>query len=383
MRPGTADLDLTHPAISDLRRRAKRRIPHFAFEYLDSATGSEAAARRNRTALDAVLFQPRILGGDLTYSTATHLLGRDYPLPFGIAPIGMAGMIWPDAERLLARAAQAHHIPYCQSTVAAVSPEDTGPLAGDMGWFQHYPVHDLGIMQDMLSRIADAGFNTLVITVDVPGESRRERQRRAHVAMPPRLTPSMLVSMAMHPAWTMAMARVGAPRMPFPESYVDASAQDKFVHAGRVIRGWPDWSYLAALRDAWSGTLVVKGISDPATVPRLLGSGTDALWVSNHTGRQFEGGPAAITQLPLIRRAAGPDVPILFDSGIDGGLDILRALALGADFTFLGRAFMYAVAAFGAQGIDHLIHILRADLEANMAQLGAATLRDVKERLLP
>ncbi|WP_255449639.1 alpha-hydroxy acid oxidase [Shimia ponticola] len=383
MRASTADLDLTHPAIADLRRTARRRIPHFAFEYLDSATGTEAAARRNRAALDNVLFQPAILAGDLSYATATTFMGRDYPLPFGIAPIGMAGMIWPDAERLLARAAATHQIPYCQSTVAAAAPEDTGPIAKEMGWFQHYPVHDLGIMRDMLERIKAAGFSNLVITVDVPGESRRERQRRAHVAMPPRLTPSMIVSMMTHPRWALAMARSGPPRMPFPESYVDASAHDAFVHAGRVIRGWPDWDYFAALRAAWAGPLIIKGVSDPAMVPRLLEAGADALWVSNHTGRQFDGGPAAITQLPLIRATAGPDTPIIFDSGIDGGLDILRALSLGADFTFLGRAFMYAVAAFAARGIDHLIHILRADLEANMAQLGAATLSDVKERLLP
>jgi len=383
VRASTADLDLTHPAVADLRRTARRRIPHFAFEYLDSATGSEATARRNRAALDAILFQPAILGGDLSYATATTFMGQDYALPIGIAPIGMAGMIWPDAERLLARGAAAHRIPYCQSTVAAAAPEDTGPIAQDMGWFQHYPVHDLGIMRDMVARIKEAGFRTLVVTVDYPGESRRERQRRAHVAMPPRLTPSMVLSMLTHPRWSLAMARSGAPRMPFPESYVDASADDKFVHAGRVIRGWPDWEYLAAVREEWTGPLIIKGISDPAIVPRLLDAGADALWVSNHAGRQFEGGPAAITQLQLIRAAAGADTPIIFDSGIEGGLDILRALSLGADFTFLGRAFMYAVAAFGARGINHLIHILRADLEANMAQLGAPTFAHVKERLMP
>ena len=378
----TANLDLTHPAISDLRRTARRRIPHFAFEYLDSATGSEAAARRNRSELDRVLFQPDILRGDLQYSTATNFLGRDYALPLGIAPIGMAGVIWPDAERLLARGAAKHQIPYCQSTVAAAAPEDTGDLAGPMGWFQHYPVNDLGIMRDMIDRIRSSGFQTLVITVDCPGESRRERQRRAHVAMPPKLTPSILASMIAHPRWALAMARKGPPRMPFPESYVSASAEDKFVHAGRVVRGWPDWDYLAALREIWTGPLIVKGISDPANVPRLIDAGVDALWVSNHAGRQFEGAPASITQLPAIRAAAGPDTPIIFDSGIEGGLDILRALALGADFTFLGRAFLYAAAAFGSRGLDHLIHILRADIEANMAQIGAETLSDVKERLL-
>lgn len=376
------DLDLTHPAISDLRRRARRRIPHFAFEYLDSGTGSEAAVRRNRAALDAILFMPAILRGPIAPDLSTRFMDREHGFPFGIAPIGMAGSVWPGAEVLLARAGARHAIPYCQSTVAAAAPEDTGALAGAMGWFQHYPAIDPEIRRDMLARIRDAGFHTLVLTVDLPGESRRERQRRAHLDMPPRLTPRMVASMALSPAWAWAAARAGAPRMKFIETYAGARGLRAFQHGGKLIRAYPDWDYFRALREEWDGPLVAKGVLEPGEAVRLMAEGADAIWVSNHAGRQFEAAPAAIDRLPSVRAALGPEVPVIFDSGLAGGLDILRALALGADFVFLGRAFMYAVAAFGARGIDHAVHILREDMTANMAQIGARSFADLPARLI-
>ncbi len=375
------DFDLTHPAMSDLRRAARRRIPQFAFEYLDSGTGRELGVARNRAALDDILFMPQVLHGLITPDLTRDFMGQTFDLPVGISPVGMSGMIWPGAEVTLAKAARTANIPYCQSTVAAAAPEDVADHIGGNGWFQHYPVNTPEIRRDMLKRIKDAGFKKLIMTVDVPGESRRERQRRAHVAMPPKMTAKVAWQVATHPRWALEMARVGAPRMPFPESYVEASGRDAFVHAGRVIRGWPDWQYLQALRDEWDGDLVVKGVLRAEDATGMVAMGVDAIWVSNHAGRQFEAGPAAIDQLPLIRAAVGPDMPLIYDSGVEGGLDILRAIARGADMVFLGKAFHFALAALGAPGVDHLLHILRADIVANMSQIGATRFDDLAARL--
>lgn len=372
------DLDLKYPAISDLRTRAKKRIPKFAFEYLDSATGNELGYQRNRDAWDSITFMPEILAGELEFDLHTEFMGQQFSLPFGIAPIGMSGMIWPGAENILARAASRHGIPYSISTVAAATPEEVGPDTGGNGWFQMYPPADPEIRRDMLKRIADSGFTKLIVTVDVPGESRRERQRRALISMPPKMKPSIIWSMVTHPHWSLAMAKVGAPRMKFPESYVDASGSDAFVHAGRLIRGWPDWDYMAELRDEWKQDILVKGVMIPEDAIRLREMGFNGIWVSNHSARQFEAAPSSIEQLPKIRSAVGPDVPLIVDSGIAGGLDILRGLALGADFVFLGRAFHYAVAALGEPGADHLVHILKSDLCANLSQMGQRDLKSLE-----
>ena len=379
------DLDFRFPALTDLRLRAKERLPRFAFEYLDSATGSEAGARRNRAALDRIGFQPAILRGEIQPDLSRWFLGRRWELPLGVAPVGMSGLIWPRAEEILSRRVTAAGLPFCLSTVSTSIPETIAPNLDDQnGWFQLYAPADLDVLKDMLARVQNAGFSSLVLTLDVPGESRRERQRRAHLSIPPQITPQILGSVLAHPDWALRMLLAGVPRMPFPEAYVaeGQSSADRFEHAGRVIRGYPDWPYLERLRALWPGTLMVKGVQDPVDVPILIDAGVDVLWVSNHGGRQFEAGPATIDTLPAIRAAAGTDFPIIVDSGLEGGLDIMRALALGADFVMLGRAFHYALGALGETGIDHLLHILRADMIANMQQIGARSLDDLPACLL-
>ncbi len=376
-------LDATHPAIDDLRRRARKRIPHFVWEYLDSATGDEAAEHRNRTALYVILLRPSILHGEFTSDLSTTLMGRDYPLPFGIAPVGMSGLIWPGAEQTLARLAASETIPYGLSTVASQTPETVGPHVGDQGWFQLYPPRDPAIRTDILNRAKAAGFHTLVLTVDVPVASRRERQTRSGLTNPPRLTPRLMAQVARCPAWALGTLLNGMPRLRLMESYQKPTAAlSSTQHIGYLLRTSPDWEYLQQLRAEWNGKLVVKGVLNPVDAQRLQNEGIDAIWVSNHAGRQFAGAPAAITALPEIRKAVGPAYPLIFDSGINGGLDILRAFALGASFTMLGRAFHYGLGAFGPKGAAHVVQILRADMQSNMGQIGAKTLKDVPKRLL-
>lgn len=377
------ELDLSHPSIEDLRRKAQKRIPRFAFEYLDSATGRELGAKVNRDALDAIGFMPSVLCGRTKANLQAKLLGKTYDLPFGIAPVGMSGLMWAGAERMLAQAAVAHNIPFSLSSVAVASPEDVALHIGQNGWFQHYPVKSADLRRKMLPRIKAAGFHTLIITVDVPEESRRERQRRANLTVPPKADLRTLTEMAVRPAWCLAQLREGImPRMRFFDDYVPQRGRESFTHAGALIRGIPDWQYLEELRAEWDGHLIVKGVLRPEDAKRMVEIGADCIWVSNHGGRQFEAGPAVIDQLPKIRAAVGKDVPLIYDSGVAWGLDVMRALAKGADFVMVGRAFQYAVAAFGRKGIDHLVHILKADITANMSQLGLEDLDQLPSYLL-
>ena len=375
------DLDTRFPAVSDLRAQARRRIPHFVFEYLDSATGREDQHRRNQSALQDVQFWPAVLEGETEFELSTRFLGRDYPLPFGCAPVGMSGIMWPGAEKILAGACAAAGLPYCMSTVATVVPEALAPHIGDQGWFQLYMPKDLEIRADMMRRAKEAGFHSLILTVDVPLESRRERQRRANLTIPPKINAAMLWSMMLHPAWTLGTLREGIPSLKFCEDYQKDVEATSVAHAGHVIRSNPSWADIEWIRERWDGPLLVKGIQKPEDAKRLVKTGVDAIWVSNHSGRQFDGGPASISCLPAIRKAV-PDTPIVFDSGIAGGLDILRALALGADFVMLGRAFHYAVGALGPKGPPHLIEILKADMISAMGQIGARDLSDLGKRLV-
>ena len=376
------DLHARFPAISDLKTRARRRVPHFAWEYLDSATGVEATKARNRAKLDEVLFMPSILHGEFTPDLSTSLFGQSYPLPFGVSPVGMSGLMWPDAERRLASAATKAGLPYGLSTVATRTPEDLAPHVGGNGWFQMYPPRDEAVRRDMLKRARDAGFSTLVLTVDVPAASRRERQQRSGLTSPPRLTPRILAQVARCPVWAVGTLQHGMPRMKLIDDYAaKVTGLSSTEHAGYLLRTAPGWDYLQWLRDEWDGPFVVKGVMCASDAAPLEAAGVDALWVSNHAGRQFDAAPASIEVLPEIRAAT--KLPLIFDSGIEGGLDMLRALALGADFVMLGRAWHFALAALGDAGPPHLVDMLSRDLAANMVQIGARKLSDLPDCLWP
>ena len=374
------DLDARFPAISDLRARARSRVPRFVWEYLDSATGDESVPRRNRAALDAVRFYPSVLHGEVTPDLSAELFGHRHPLPFGAAPLGMSGLIWPGAEHMIARAAAAEGLPAGLSTVATRPPEEIGPLAAPHGWFQLYPPRDPEIRADMLKRARDSGFSGLVLTVDVPVPSRRERQTRSGLTIPPKLTPRLVAQMAARPRWSLATARAGLPRLRTLDPYVEGAGRGlpSTGHVGYMLRTSPDLDYLRWLRAHWDGPLVVKGVLRAEDAALCEAEGVDAVWVSNHAGRQFDAAPATAEALPAIRAATR--LPLVFDGGVEGGLDILRALALGADFVMLGRAWHYAVAALGAGGPGHLVEILRRDLTANMGQLGARRYADLPAR---
>lgn len=367
-----------YPAIVDLAEKAKKRVPKVSWEYLESGTGNESLTKRNLEAFEKIVFTPRFCKGVLKPVITTSILGKTYNAPFGIAPIGLTGLIWPRTEAYLAATARHYHIPYTLSTVATETPEAIGPVAGEMAWFQLYPPREMELCKDLLNRAKTAGFHTLLITADVPMAGRRERTKRAGLQMPPKITPELIWQGMTHPAWTVATLQRGLPRLRTIAAYTDYKDM-KFVsgYVGNRLGGTLDWDYCKAIKDIWQGPVVLKGILHPADAEKAVEIGLDGILVSNHGGRQFDGAIAAIDALPAIAKTINGRAAILFDSGVRNGLDIMRALSLGADFVLLGRSFIYGVAALGQYGGHHVTEILMDDLKNNMVQLGIEQLTNL------
>ena len=371
-----------YPAISDLRKRAKRRLPYFSWEYLDSGTGNEHCLSRNEEALQKITLVPRLMQGEKRAQLKTELFGLEYETPFGIAPVGLTGLMWPGIEKMLAHTAANYGIPYCLSTVATETPEIIGPLVKGNGWFQLYPPNDPAIRLDLLTRCKEAGFTTLVVTADTPAQSQRERQKRAGVSVPPKHSVKNYLSAAMCPAWSLATLQHGLPRFRTMEKYVDATDIAEIGNYMNANMGCIDWEYLNETRKEWDGPMLIKGILSPGDARECIECGADGVIVSNHGGRQFDGAPGAIDALPAIANEIAGQGKVLFDSGIRGGLDICRALALGADFVLLGRAFVFGAVALGQQGCNHVADLLTTDMDSNLANLGCTDLDELASYLV-
>lgn len=368
----------SYPAISDLEERARHRLPHVAWQYLQAGTGVDLATQRNRDALDRITLVPRFLKGALKTDTSTSLFNRIYNAPFGIAPVGLTGLVWPKAELILARTAKAFGIPFCLSTVATQTPETVGPHVGEMGWFQLYPPKDEDILHDILQRAKQNDFHTLLVTADVPAPGRREASIRAGLNMPPRITPKLAWDGITHPQWLWHTLLNGLPSLKTVTPYADSKDSKEVAAFARFkFRGDLDWDYIKKVRELWDGPIVLKGLLHPDDATMAVQAGMDGICVSNHGGRQFDGAPAAIEALPGVVEAVNGKAAILFDSGIRSGLDIVKAISLGADFVLCGKAFMYGVAALGRKGGDHAARILMEDLTNNMKQLGANSINEI------
>ncbi len=369
-----------YPSISDLSKKAKRRIPNVAWQYLEAGTGMEKAGQRNRDAFDRITLTPRFIKGKIDVQLETELFGRTYKAPFGIAPMGLCGLVWPHAEQILAKSAATYGIPYTLSTVATQTPETIGPLVGDMGWFQLYPPKDPEIRKEMLKRAKEAGFHTLVVTADVPTPGRRELSRKAGLTVPPKFNLRMIWQGVTNPWWSLKIVQHGLPRLRFVESFSPKKDLKSAADYARFkFRGDLDWDYIKAVRELWPGTVLLKGLLHPEDAAMAVSHGVDGVVVSNHGGRQFDGTPAAIDVLPEIVSSLGGKVPVIFDSGIRGGLDILRAYSRGADFVMMGRPYLYGVAALGKHGGDHVNNIFLEDLTNNMKQLGIERVSDLRK----
>ena len=373
------------PRVSDMEARAKRRMPPFVGAYLFSGTGMNDARDRTVTDYSHVKLVPRFLRGRLKPSLDINFMGTDFKAPFSVAPIGLSSLIWPGSEKAIAKAAKASGYGYGLSTVAGASVEEIGPLAGDMGFFQLYAPENKELAVDLIRRAKQAGFTKMIITVDVPGPSRREEMRIAGAPIGSRseTTPSLRVlwQSAMHPSWSMAALQQGGKfRFKNLEPYAskeELSNITKFI--GSQLNGSLTWDYFKELRAMWDGPLLVKGALHLEDCRRLIAEGADGIIISNHGGRQLDAAPSPISLLPKLRESLGNDPIIAIDSGLRSGIDIARAIALGADFCFLGRAFLMGVAALGTKGAHHVGDVLIEEFENVMVQLGVSTLEELKQ----
>jgi (S)-mandelate dehydrogenase len=381
--PRFAQLHRHYPSIDYLRRRARHHIPHFAFEYADGGSGKDdSGIRRNWAALDAVELVPRYGVMPSLPPCDVELFGRRYSAPIGVAPMGGPSIIWPGGDVHLARAAQRARIPYTLSTAGGATIEEIARVAPDVFWFQLYRLakdaHAIGL--DLVRRADAAGCRTLVLTLDVPVRTTRQREVATGIAGAFNVNLAILSQIARAPAWALAVWKHGVPRFANLRSYVGANASlnEVIAFAQREMRGAFTWDDVHLYRDRWKGTLIVKGILHPQDAEKAVSLGVDGVIVSNHGGRQIEALPAAVDALPSIIRQVGTRSTVMMDSGVRSGSDVVRACALGAAAAFAGKAFLWGLGALGEEGPGHVIDLLIEETQAALGQLGAHSVEETR-----
>ena len=354
--------------IDDLRAAARRRLPRVVFDYLEGGAEDHVTARANRESFDALGFAPRTLVDVSQRGLKVELFGLRFDAPFGISPIGAAGLFWHEAEIALARAARAANLPFVLSTHSFVPLERVAFEAGGPPWFQLYLPQDRDAAAALVKRAHDAGCEVLVLTTDVPVGGNREYNERNGFGVPLRLGARAIADVLAHPAWLAGV-------------YFRSLYRRALPHWGdrRDRAGWDD---LAWLRKQWPRKLVVKGILGVEDARLAVEHGADGICISNHGGRQLDGAPAPLAVLPDIAAAVGAQTTLIVDGGVRRGADIVKALALGADLVLVGRAALYGVAAAGERGVRRSLQILKAETERVMALLGCAALDELGPQFL-
>lgn len=369
--------------IDDLRTAARRRIPRFVFDFLEGGAGEGAGVTRSRKRLDTIELVPRYLTGQSRTSidTSVEILGRRYAQPFGIAPTGMNGLIWPQADQMLAAAAREADIPMVNSTTASASIEDVAAIAGSNAWFQLYAFTEDAVNEDIVRRAEGTGVDVFVMTVDTSSVPNRNRDARNNFGSSYKVDANKLLQMALRPSWLLASGRHGPPVLRNFAPYAEPGSKGTPMlrAAGRLIKAHANWEDLRKLRDRWHGKLVVKGLMAEEDAAHAVEIGCDAVWVSNHGGRQLESAPAPIDRLAPIVRAIGRRAATFVDGGFMTGEDVIKANALGADMVFLGRGPLYGLAAGGRAGLTRALDIYRADVARTLLQLGHGSIASLRE----
>ena len=368
-----------YPDIDFLREKAKRNIPRFAFEYLDGGCNSEVNLRRNTSDIREVQLRPYYLRDYGGISMQTELFGKMYDAPFGIAPIGLQGLIWPRASEILAKAAFDNNIPYILSTVGTASIEKIGEITEGNAWFQLYHPTDDKLRDDLIKRCAAAEYPVLVILSDVPTFAYRPKEIKNGLAIPPRMTLQNIIQIIGRPNWAIQTLLAGQPEFKTLKPYLPKGMNLR--HLGlfmdKTFTGRLNAEKIKPIRDRWKGKLVLKGVASEEDTEKAIALGLDGIIVSNHGGRQLDAGESTIKPLGDISKKYKGQIKIMMDSGIRTGPDIACTLASGAEFAFLGRSFMYGVSALGKEGGHHTVSILIKQLQQVMEQLCCEKVSDL------
>lgn len=373
-----------YPSIDDLIKRAKKKVPRFAFEYLDGGCNEDVNLYKNTADLRKVELQPYYLSNHTASDMKTELFGHVYDAPFGIAPVGLQGLMWPNAPEILAKASFEHNIPFILSTVTTTSIERVSELTEGRAWFQLYHPAENEIRDSIISRAAAAHCPVLVILCDVPTFGYRPRDIRNGLAMPPRMTLKNIIQIMGRPDWAMKTLLHGQPAFANMKPYMPKGLNMKALglYMNKTFSGRLNEEKIKPIRDMWKGKLVLKGVAAPEDADMAIRLGLDGIIISNHGGRQLDAGQSTINSLqPITERYKGK-LKIMMDSGIRTGPDIARTLASGAEFAFLGRTFMYGVAALGDEGGNHTISILKTQLQQVMEQVCCERIENFPKHLI-
>ena len=360
--------------IADLRRVARRRTPRSVFDYTDGAADAEVSLQRARDTFAGIELRPRILQDVSDIDTSIELFGKRSALPFGFGPTGFTRMMHHEGERAVVRVAERFGVPYALSTLGTTSIEDVAAAAPDARkWFQLYVWRDRAPAEELMARAAAAGYEALILTVDVPVAGARLRDVRNGFTIPPSLTARTVADAARHPAWWTNLLTTEALGFASLSSWDGTVAEliDALFDPTMTMKDL-EW-----IRSYWRGPLVIKGIQTVEDAHRVVDAGADAIVLSNHGGRQLDRAPVPVRLVPAVKDALGDRAEVLVDTGVMSGADVVAAMALGADAVLVGRAYLYGLMAGGERGVAHAAQILEAEVRRTMALLGARTIADL------
>lgn len=373
-----------YPSVESLRKKAKKRMPGFAYDYLAGGCNEEINLRKNTAEIREVELMPHYISAYAGTDLKTELLGHVYDAPFGIAPVGLQGLMWPGMPEILARAAFDFNIPFCLSTVTTAGIEKISEITEGRAWFQLYHPAENDLRDKLLQRAAAAGISVLVVLSDVPTFGYRNQEIKNGLAMPPRMTWHNVLQIMGKPHWALKTLFYGQPSFRTMKPYIPRGMN--MHHLGlfmnKTFNGRLNEDRVKELRDKWKGKLVIKGLSSEQDLEKVIRLGFDGAIISNHGGRQLDAGPSAIGVLKELAPKYKEQIKIMMDSGVRTGPDIARVLACGAAFVFLGRTFMYGAAALGKKGGIHTISIIKRQLQQVLEQICCERVVDLPKHLI-